>query len=101
MYYGFVAHPVERASYDGRLVDPPCGGLGCPGPPRRPVRGAGSIADPRRQDETNLDREPLLMNSPPAVHPTDETLRSYGLGKLVDASSGSVSSHLQSCAVCQ
>ncbi len=36
-----------------------------------------------------------------AVHPTDQTLHAYGLGKLDDASSGSVSKHLESCPSCQ
>ncbi len=35
------------------------------------------------------------------VHPTDQILRSYGLGKLDDASAESVSKHLESCAPCQ
>ncbi len=35
------------------------------------------------------------------VHPTDQILRSYGLGKLDDASAESVSEHLESCALCQ
>ena len=34
-------------------------------------------------------------------HPTDQTLRSYGLGKLDDVSSRSVSQHLKGCATCQ
>jgi serine/threonine protein kinase len=36
-----------------------------------------------------------------AAHPTDRTLRSYGLGKLDDALSESVSKHLEVCASCQ
>jgi formylglycine-generating enzyme required for sulfatase activity len=36
-----------------------------------------------------------------AVHPSDQTLRAYGLGKLDDVSSGSVSQHLESCPDCQ
>ena len=36
-----------------------------------------------------------------AVHPTDQTLQAYGLGKLDDVSSGSVSKHLESCPSCQ
>jgi serine/threonine protein kinase len=35
------------------------------------------------------------------VHPTDQALESYGLGKLDDATAGSVSKHLESCSVCQ
>jgi serine/threonine protein kinase len=36
-----------------------------------------------------------------AVHPTDQMLQSYGLGKLDDDSSDSVSHHLEGCAACQ
>ena len=36
-----------------------------------------------------------------AVHPTDQILQSYGLGKLDDVSSESVSQHLEGCAACQ
>jgi len=35
------------------------------------------------------------------VHPTDQTLRAYGLGKLEDALAESVSKHLESCPDCQ
>jgi hypothetical protein len=34
------------------------------------------------------------MGATAAVHPTDETLQSYGLGKLDDCSAEAVSSHL-------
>ena len=36
-----------------------------------------------------------------AVHPTDQILQSYGLGKLDDASAESVNKHLEGCAACQ
>ena len=36
-----------------------------------------------------------------AVHPSDQVLQAYGLGKLDDVSSGSVSKHLDSCPSCQ
>jgi serine/threonine protein kinase len=36
-----------------------------------------------------------------AVHPTDQTLHEYGLGKLDDVSSAPVSKHLESCPSCQ
>jgi hypothetical protein len=36
-----------------------------------------------------------------AIHPTDEILRSYGLGKLDNALSESASEHLESCPDCQ
>ena len=32
------------------------------------------------------------------LHPTDQTLQRYGLGKLDDASAESVNEHLESCA---
>ena len=35
------------------------------------------------------------------AHPTDEILQSYGLGKLDDVSSQSVSKHLEGCDSCQ
>jgi serine/threonine protein kinase len=44
------------------------------------------------------DRE---MGATAAVHPTDQTLQSYGLGKLDDVSSQSVSKHLEGCESCQ
>ena len=36
-----------------------------------------------------------------AIHPTDQILQAYGLGKLDDASAESVNKHLESCATCQ
>jgi len=41
------------------------------------------------------------MGTAAAVHPTDQTLHSYGLGKLDDVSSESVSKHLEFCPDCQ
>jgi serine/threonine protein kinase len=41
------------------------------------------------------------MGATAAVHPTDQILQSYGLGKLDDASSVSVSKHLEGCDSCQ
>ena len=41
------------------------------------------------------------MGATDAVHPTDQTLQSYGLGKLDDASAESVNKHLEDCATCQ
>ena len=41
------------------------------------------------------------MGATAAVHPTDQTLQSYGLGKLDDDSSVSVSKHLEGCDTCQ
>ncbi len=41
------------------------------------------------------------MNAAPALHPTDQTLSSYGLGKLDDAAAESVHQHLESCPECR
>src|SRR5208337_1366216 len=41
------------------------------------------------------------MGATAAVHPTDQTLRSYGLGKLDDPTAESVNRHLESCADCR
>ena len=41
------------------------------------------------------------MYAPPAMHPTDQTLNAYGLGKLEDISADSVSKHLESCPECR
>ena len=41
------------------------------------------------------------MDAPAAVHPTDQTLSSFGLGKLDDASAESVNKHLEECLDCR
>jgi serine/threonine protein kinase len=41
------------------------------------------------------------MGATAAVHPNDQTLQSYALGKLDDASAESVSKHLELCSDCQ
>jgi len=41
------------------------------------------------------------MNVQPALHPTDKTLSSYGLGKLDDASAEAVNKHLEECPDCR
>ena len=41
------------------------------------------------------------MDAHPAVHPTEQTLSSYGLGKLEDASAEAVSKHLEQCPACR
>src|ERR1700678_842092 len=41
------------------------------------------------------------MGATAAVHPTDPILQDYGLGKLADVSSDSVSKHLESCDSCR
>ena len=41
------------------------------------------------------------MGATAAVHPSDQTLSAYGLGKLDDASAETVSKHLEVCDSCQ
>src|SRR4051812_28168746 len=41
------------------------------------------------------------MDAPQVLHPTDQTLFSYGLGKLDDPSAESVNKHLESCPACR
>src|SRR5690349_15968714 len=41
------------------------------------------------------------MDAPPALHPTDQTLHRYGLGKLEDDTAESVNKHLESCPACR
>ncbi len=42
-----------------------------------------------------------MRNAPPPIHPTDQTLNDYGLGKLDDASSNAIESHLETCPDCR
>src|SRR5437660_12852969 len=41
------------------------------------------------------------MNATQANHPTDQTLSSYGLGQLDDATAEAVNQHLESCPACR
>jgi eukaryotic-like serine/threonine-protein kinase len=41
------------------------------------------------------------MSAQPALHPTDEALRAYGLGRLDDSSAVAVNRHLESCPDCR
>jgi anti-sigma factor RsiW len=41
------------------------------------------------------------MDVPPSIHPTDQILHAYGLGKLDDASAGGVDKHLEQCPDCR
>jgi formylglycine-generating enzyme required for sulfatase activity/serine/threonine protein kinase len=41
------------------------------------------------------------MDAAPSLHPTDQTLSSYGLGKLDDRSAEAVNEHLMECSACR
>ncbi len=41
------------------------------------------------------------MNAPPSLHPSDQTLSSYGLGKLDDRSAEAINEHLEQCSDCR
>ena len=41
------------------------------------------------------------MDAHPVTHPTDQTLSSYGLGKLDDRSANAVNKHLERCQDCR
>ena len=41
------------------------------------------------------------MDAAESLHPTDQTLRSYGLGKLDDRSAEAVNEHLMECSDCR
>jgi formylglycine-generating enzyme required for sulfatase activity/serine/threonine protein kinase len=41
------------------------------------------------------------LDAPTSLHPTDQTLHDYGMGKLDDASAGAVHAHLENCAACR
>jgi formylglycine-generating enzyme required for sulfatase activity/serine/threonine protein kinase/FKBP-type peptidyl-prolyl cis-trans isomerase len=41
------------------------------------------------------------MGAPAAVHPSDQTLEAYGLGRLDDSAAAAIISHLDTCAECQ
>src|SRR5262245_32097111 len=41
------------------------------------------------------------MAAQPALHPTDQTLQSYGLGRLDNAAAESVDMHLEGCPDCR
>ena len=41
------------------------------------------------------------MDTVPALHPADETLHAYGLGKLDDSSAEEVNRHLEACPDCR
>ena len=41
------------------------------------------------------------MDAAPSLHPTDQTLSSYGLGKLDDRSAEAVNKHLEQCPDCR
>jgi serine/threonine protein kinase len=41
------------------------------------------------------------MDAPPSLHPTDQVLHAYGLGKLDEAEAESVNAHLEACEDCR
>src|SRR5271166_994767 len=41
------------------------------------------------------------MNANPSIHPSEQTLSSYGLGKLDDSSAEAVNEHLEQCPDCR
>ncbi len=41
------------------------------------------------------------MSAPPSLHPSDQTLSDYGLGRLDAASAATVNAHLEGCAACR
>ena len=41
------------------------------------------------------------MNANPSIHPSEQTLSSYGLGKLDDSSAEAVNKHLEQCPDCR
>src|SRR5262245_34447304 len=41
------------------------------------------------------------MDAAQSLHPTDQTLRAYGLGKLDDRSAEAVNEHLMECSECR
>ena len=41
------------------------------------------------------------MDASPSLHPTDQTLSSFGLGKLDDRSAAAVNEHLMECSDCR
>src|SRR5262245_16589420 len=53
---------------------------------------------PQWTGDRPMDAAPSSSSSP---HPTDQTLRAYGLGKLDDLLAGAVNSHLGGCPDCR
>jgi anti-sigma factor RsiW len=41
------------------------------------------------------------MDAHPVTHPTEQTLKSYGLGKLDNPSADAVNEHLEQCPICR
>jgi serine/threonine protein kinase len=41
------------------------------------------------------------MDAPTSFHPTDQSLRAYGLGKLDESSAEAINAHLESCVACR
>ena len=60
-----------------------------------------SVLDPTTVFSTSTRGYATMGVTTAAVHPSDQTLSAYGLGKLDDASAETVSKHLEDCDSCQ
>jgi serine/threonine protein kinase len=61
----------------------------------------GEVGDRPTIETPGSKSETHLMHAANALHPTDQTLHAYGLGKLDHVSAESVSQHVESCSDCQ
>ncbi len=61
----------------------------------------GRMKDRPVDGEVDLGRGDRLMDASGSSHPTDQTLRAYGVGQLYGDLAESVHSHLVSCADCR
>jgi serine/threonine protein kinase/formylglycine-generating enzyme required for sulfatase activity len=67
-----------------------------------PSPSAAASSTPPAGTDTLVDRLlERVAEVPASVHPSDQTLRSYGLGKLDDRSAEAVNEHLMECSDCR